>query len=173
MDSLISLSLSYFLAVILMVSAIKKFSDAQRFKGVMAQYGALASKLSPYFVGLVELGAAVTLLIPSQTSLGALMALVIFFGYGAALAWQFAKGNASFDCGCSWSREKSESHPIILSRNVLLISLAAVLLLPALPRELTAFDYINGALCVIALLPLYYTLDVLLAIYPTTLRREI
>jgi hypothetical protein len=147
--------LAPFLAIILAVAAAHKLAERTRL--TLATAGLL--RLSPALAmpatmaaAAVEFAAAVALLFPASRPAGALLAALLWAGYGAALLAARRRGDGGIDCGCDFGTRRTGIGRFTIARAFALASAAALLCLS--PAEGGGIDIqsIFAALAFVALL---------------------
>lgn len=170
-DPLIHNTLTGFLAVVLIVSGVKKLTDTDRYRTIADTMGQGRSVVLPVVLALIELLIAAGLLTDIMHKVAAYASIALFTGYGLILVKVLREGRTIEDCGCSWGQQ-SVLHPSSLSRNLFLVIIALSLVTPVKPRALDLFDQVNMLLGTGAILTFYVALDAFLSIYPQTVRRS-
>ncbi|MBO9697537.1 MAG: hypothetical protein J7499_15195 [Sphingopyxis sp.] len=147
--------LALFLAIVLAVAAAHKLAERARL--TQATMGLL--RLSPALAmpatmaaAAVEFAAALALLFPASRFAGALLAALLWAGYGAALAAAARRGDGGIDCGCDFGARRSGIGRFTIARAFALACAAALLCLS--PAEGGGIDIqsIFAALAFVALL---------------------
>lgn len=167
MDPLFTFTAQFFLAAVLLLGAIHKFSDPGAFEeavGVIFPVPASLRKVLVHLVPVMELIIAIALVAPFTTFFGAWAALMLISIYTLALSIAFMRGKRDFDCGCSWGRAAPVARPSLLVRNALLLLAGAIAVFPPLDRPLSWFDSGNLLLGSAAFLIFYIALEALLAL---------
>jgi hypothetical protein len=144
------------LAAILALSAWDQSRDRDRMEGVVAAYGLLPDRFVAGFafaLPLAEAAAALLLLLGN----GAL-ALGLFAMFAAAIGTNLARGRRDIDCGCGGPALLTLS-PALLVRNLVLLALAVLALVPASGWTESAI----AAGQALVILPFYFAANQLLA----------
>jgi hypothetical protein len=136
-----------------MVSALKKVTHLNWFKGVLEGYG-LFPKLS--IVPLMFLVPATEFLIGGTfllaRNIGMYMSASLLLVYALVLTFNALRGHVIADCGCSWGGQDTQApvSPYLYGvRNVIIALLGAVVLIPQTNRSLGVMDGVNiGFACV-------------------------
>ncbi len=146
-DPFISLFLRSGFALILGFAALHKLRDLPSFRGVLTGYRLIPSGLIGVASGaipLVEIAIAIALI---QFALfGVLAAVALMAVYAVVMAFNIVRGNIHIDCGCFWGDSKAGFATLSWSqvgRNIVLISLLAIALLPATQRGFSYIDTLN------------------------------
>ncbi len=132
--AILSDSTAVFLMGILLVAGVHKLSPANQnyYRGVLEGYGlGYHSQLNlvSLVLGVFEVFTAIALFVPAARPLGALLAIILFSIYLAAMAVQLVQGKRDLDCGCAGPLGSSTISPALLLRNALLITFALFCLL--------------------------------------------
>ena len=122
-EAVASVALCCLFVGVLVPALMHKLRERQRFSAALAAYRLVPEGLLAAAVWLVVFAESlVVFLMLSNPSLGMLLAVALFGGYGVAIAINMARGRSHIDCGCG-----DEPTPLswrILLRNVTLVSLA-------------------------------------------------
>jgi uncharacterized membrane protein YphA (DoxX/SURF4 family) len=145
------------LASLFAASAIHKLRDLSRHGDALLAYGLIPGKLVPMVATagpIFELTAAVLLVVPSVSRLGAVAILVLLLVYTLAVTINLVRGRRDIDCGCVGPANEQPLSYFLVSRNIVLISLAAASLLPLSGRGLHPVDAVSlvGGFIVTALI---------------------
>lgn len=167
-DPLFTLAIAWSLAVLFGASTAHKAASLQEWLAIVRNYRLLPERLVATVAALVLVAGgltAVALVLPATRRLAGCGAAVQLLVFAAALAVNVRRGRTSIDCGCLGSALRGREGGIsgwMAARNVLLAVLAACLLLPVAPRELTALDLATCAGCVATVCFLYPVIAVVL-----------
>lgn len=143
------------LAIVLAVAAAHKLAERARL--TLATAGLL--RISPALAmpatmtaAAVEFAAALALLFPASRPAGALLAALLWAGYGAALLAARRRGDGGLDCGCDFGARRSGIGRFTIARAFALAAVALTLCLS--PAGGGGFDIqsILAALAFVALL---------------------
>ncbi len=173
-DPLLHVTLKSFIAVILMAAGLKKILNTAAFIPVLSRYVAMPGILKnimAYTLPVIEILIAVSLFVPALVHGSATVAFALFLLYAGLLASAFLRGNRDFICGCALGQTEPPARPVMLLRNIALISASAAVLLPVSDRILTVFDGFTIAFCTLALTMLYVTFEAYLTL-PDPLSRR-
>jgi uncharacterized membrane protein len=166
---ILALSLSLFLAVILLSAASHKLRARDRFARQLADYALLPESTIGWVARLLpalEVLVGVALLVPALRTVGAIAAALMLVLYSAAIAINLLRGRRDIDCGCSGpGLERPLGAPLIV-RNAVLLGMAALVALPASHAALHGFGLFLIAACVATGLMLYTATEGLLANQP-------
>jgi len=115
-----------FLALLFVRAAIHKIGDRNRFRGILAAYGILPERTltaAALAIVVLELAAAILLIMPEARPLGATLAVALLALYALAMAIALARGHDLMDCGCGESPEPVSW--LLVARNAALVAVAA------------------------------------------------
>ena len=172
-DPTLALTATLLLATIFASAAVGKLRAADQFAGVVENYALLpAPLLQPVvrLLPLVELAAAMGLLVSATRPYAALVLLALLLVFAAAMAINLRRGRFDIDCGCHLGVLKQRISWALVARNLLLAVLAAALL-PAEPvwRSLGGLDWFTVIAATGTLLLLYGAVGRLFGLMPAGL----
>jgi len=153
-DPVIDITLRTCLALLIASAAWHKLSDRLRFAETLRAYELLPRWLvSPAasLLALLELSIAAGLLYPPSRELAALAAISLLSLYTGAIATNLLRGRQQIDCGCFASSRSAPLSSLLIVRNLILLSAAAVLLMPVQSRTLLWVDLFSVAAAVLTL----------------------
>ena len=159
--------LAAFEALLLLASASHKIVRWSYSRTVVRQFAGVPSVLAAASLSgvvLIELAAAVMLVVPSKRAVGALLAVCLWAAYLALIARAVVQGRRDADCGCSFGPTQRPLGWFQLTRNALLLGLAAVVAWASPPDSGALQGSQWFAAC--ALLALYGALDQVMALQP-------
>lgn len=123
--------LTLFLAMVLGIAAAHKLAERSRLAsataGLLRIDPAIAAPVA-MAAAATEFAAALALLFPVSRSAGALLAALLWAGYGAALVGARRRGDGGIDCGCDFGARRSGIGRFAITRPFAL-ALAALALL--------------------------------------------
>lgn len=131
------------LALLLSAAALHKWRDRAAFTQVLRNYGLLPARLEkPLTLLLVvlELSAAVALLLPAWRAPAALVAAALLLLYAVVMALSLLQGRRIADCGCHVGEQRQAVSTPLVWRNLLLALLALNLLQAPGSRVLGLYD---------------------------------
>lgn len=142
-------------------AAWHKLNDMSAFQHALRRYQ-IAPKgwittLSLGVLGLEALTVAL-LVVPDWRLEGALVAMFLLASYTMAMATNLLAGQQLADCGCHFGSDKQPVSWYLVIRNVILILIVGVLILPAGTRLLTFLDFAT-ILFGVVLGPLLYAIS--------------
>jgi hypothetical protein len=179
MDPVLAVVLRTALALLLVVAALHKQSSRDAFRATLEAYALLPSGvLGAVARGVpgLELAAAVLLIAPRASAVGAVLAAALFAVYALAMGVNLLRGRRDLDCGCMGPGARSPVGPGLVVRNLVLICAAlAAGFVPVHARVLVWVDYLTVPLAVAAVAALYAAVERVLALAPTVaaLRAEV
>ena len=144
------------MALLFAASAIHKGRDMRGFTRILADYDVLPRRIVPLVAVCVvgiELVTALLLLLPGVTQAGAALVFGLLGLYSTALGFNLWRGRREIDCGCLGPAHAQPLSIWLVVRNVVLMGLIALTLLPVAPRSLHPVDALSlfGGLMVSAL----------------------
>jgi hypothetical protein len=154
MDATLSVA-ALTLAIILAIAAAHKLADRVRLTQATAGLLRFAPALAmpaTMAAAAIEFAAALALLFPASRPVGALLAALLWAGYGAALLAARRRGDGGIDCGCDFGARRRGIGRFTVARAFALAAAALILCLS--PTGGGAFDVqsIFAALAFVALL---------------------
>jgi hypothetical protein len=160
MDPAISATSALFVGGLFLLAAGHKLADFDRFQVTVRAYRLVADDMAGFLAGLAVLAefvvAGMTLSIgASWQQAGLLGAIGLLALYAGIILLNIARGNVAIDCGClGFTAKAPRLTPALALRNLLLVAIAALALLPVSTRPLTWLDFIAvaGSLASLALL---------------------
>ena len=171
MDPVLAVVLRGALALLFVVAALHKLRDRDAFRATLDAYALLPSALTAPLaraVPLVELVAALLLVVPRAAAVGASIAVLLLSVYALAMGVNLLRGRRDLDCGCMGPGARSPIGPELLVRNLFLIVVALVAgFAPIHARALVWVDFVTVPLAVAVLAALYAAVERVLALAPT------
>ena len=162
------------LAVVFATAAVAKLREPGVFAGVVEQYDLLPLPLVrpfAYALPVVELAAALGLLLPVTRAPAAAVLVLLLLGFAAAMAINLARGRSDIDCGCFIGVQKQRISWTLVVRNLVLAGFGLLLLTEAGGRPLRALDWFTVLAAAAALLLLYEAIGRLFGLSPSPARR--
>lgn len=147
--------LALFLAIVLAVAAAHKLAERSRLMQASAALLRLAPALAmpaTMAAAAVEFAAALALLFPASRVAGALLAALLWAGYGAALLAARRRGDGGIDCGCDFGARRSGIGRFTVARAFALAAAALLLCLSPTGGGGIDIQSIFAALAFVALL---------------------
>lgn len=163
-DPVLTLPVSLCFAFFWAITSFHKFAHLTWFQSVLADYNLFPNwMLKPLSicVALAEVMIALALLF--MPIWGAFASISLLFAYALLLGFNALRGQSLKDCGCSWGRHTLPDEPYmsvkpIIFRNIGLIALSALILIPQSQRVLSLTDWSNALLASLCVLGLGVTL---------------
>ena len=153
--AIITSALTLFLAAVLGVAAAHKLAErgrlAQATAGLLRIDAAIAMPLT-MAAATIEAAAALALLFPPSLPAGALLAALLWAGYGAALFAARRRGDTAMDCGCDFGARPNGIGRFVVGRAFALSAAALALLLSPAGGGAIDSQSIFAALAFLALL---------------------
>ena len=147
--------LALFLAIILAIAGAHKIAERTRLTrataGLLRLPDAIATPVT-MAAAAVEVAAALALLFPASRPAGALLAALLWAGYGTALLTARRRGDGGIDCGCDFGTRKSGIGRFTIARAFALAAAAFLLFLSPAGGGGIDIPSIFAALAFVALL---------------------
>jgi len=163
-DPVIGALLAGSFALLFAGAALHKLLDPARFQAAFTAYGVLPPALARLsaVVPLLELTVAAGLLVHGSRVGAAAAGAALLVSYAAAIAVNLGRGRRDLACGCGGPNDRRPIAAWMVWRNLCLVPLLGVSVLPHSARGLQAADAltIGAGTAVVALL--YMSLDHLL-----------
>jgi len=145
-DPVISVTLRLLLTLLFASAAWHKLSGLGAFRIVLHDYEVLPPVLvAPATAAVVtaEVGVAAAFPWPASAPAAARVAMVLLAAYGVAIAVNLARGRRTLECGCAPSAYRQPLSEWLLARNVGLIGVCAIALLPEATRPWGGVDWMT------------------------------
>jgi len=161
-DPLIIRALTIALALMLIGAAWHKLPSQQKFAAIVADYRLLPQSMVPlvsWLIPVTEILLGFAWLTGGATALVAPLTALMFLIYGLAIAINLLRGRLHISCGCGLGNSSGENQPLswmLVLRNILLMALALLPLLPASGRTLAPFDWFTLISALLASALLYF-----------------
>jgi len=163
-DPVVSLSVRGAFALLFAVSAIEKSKAPKVFVLQLEQYQLLPKSLlavTGASVILLELGVATSLVTPFYYY-GVLFGTLLLSVYAGAILINLLRGRTWMDCGCLGTEGEGLSYWLVF-RNLTLLAILLVALIPSTGRQLLWLDYWSVTSTVLATSIGYLGLNILIA----------
>lgn len=124
----IPLGIKIILSVLFGVSAIAKLADAQAFADSLNSYQILPKSLVPlfsYYVPVMELGLAISFLVPRSDKVASVLTIVVLVVFQLALGSLVIRG-IDIDCACFGQLAMSPEFALV--RNFVILGMCSLLL---------------------------------------------
>jgi hypothetical protein len=165
--------LGAFESLLLLASALHKAVSWRHLETVVGRFAGLGQSVAPIALGTsaaLEVAAGGLLWVPGLRMVGALLAALVWTVYLVLIVRAIAAGRRDADCGCSFGAKSRPLGAYQVTRNAVLLGLAAFVVLDAWwtggPVAVGAGDLGSQILAAGALLALYGALDQVMALQP-------
>ena len=162
---------TFSLALIFGASGVMKLRDLEMFEGSVANYQLAPSRMEKplaYLLPIVECVAAAGLLMASTRAMAASMLLALLTIFTGAIAINLARGRTNIDCGCFGPALRQKLSGWLLLRNLFLMILVAVVILPENDRAIESLDVVTIVLGATTLVLLYASANFAIGNEPKT-----
>jgi hypothetical protein len=162
---------AFSLALIFGASGAMKLRDLEMFEASLANYQLAPmwmEKPLAYLLPIIECAGAAGLLIASTRAGAAWMLLALLTIFSGAITINLARGRTNIDCGCFGPALRQELSRWLLLRNLFLMALAAVVLLPESGRAIESLDVVTIVLGATTLVILYASANFAIGNAPKT-----
>jgi hypothetical protein len=153
------------LALVFALSAWTKFSDPERFAGVLADYRVLPEglvRLMAWAVPTAEAAAVLGLLLAPLGTASGIFAGALLLLFSGAVLINLLRGRTHIDCGCFGSAGRQRiGWGLIVRNGALLAFAAAVSLAGGASREVVWLDAVTVSAAAVAIVVLYGALGAL------------
>jgi hypothetical protein len=151
------------LALIFGASGAMKLRDLELFEGSLANYQLAPRRLEKplaYLFPILECAAALGLLLASTRMIAAGTSLALLATFTGAIAINLARGRVDIDCGCFGPALRQKLSGTLLWRNLFLMLVATIVILPQNRRALGALDVATIVMGAATLVILYASANV-------------
>jgi hypothetical protein len=127
--ALLAAQLAAFLALILLASGLHKLIRRARSQAVVREFAGVPRALAPFTVlaiATAELLAGLMLLMPAYRAVGGVLAALIWAAYLGLILRAIAQGRRDVDCGCTFGIAHRPLGAFQVTRNVVLVVMAAL-----------------------------------------------
>jgi len=176
MDPAASWTISIALALVFGASAAIKFEDFDEFRAAVANYRIVPERPSAAVAVLVpvtEASGAVGILIPPTHYAAAALLLGLLAIFTAAIVVNLMRGRLHVDCGCFGPALRQPLSWWLPARNLILMALATIAILPTDTRLMTPLDDSTILFGSVTVVVLYLAGNYLLANLPRLRTLEI
>ena len=171
-DPVVQLGVRVLLTLLFLGAAFHKLRDLRTTAAIASRYlesfglprsPVLAAVVTAGLIGAELAAAGLCAVYPSGTAAASLVAGLLGV-YALGMSLSIARGIAPEDCGCSWAGTAGQPAGwALVLRNLVLIAVALLLVLPAAARPLEFADYAGAFALGIFAIAMYATADVLIA----------
>ena len=173
MDQVIDATVRTALALLLLAAAAHKIRDPARFRSTVADYRLLPPPLVTVGAAILVLSeVAIAVALAGARSWGLAGAAALLGLYAAAIAVNLARGRRHLDCGCTGPVLRRPISGWLVLRNLVLIAIALVDLLPVTTRPLVWIDHLTVVAATAAFAACWMATDRLLATAPGLARLQ-
>lgn len=165
LDPALDLTLRGAAAVLFVAAAWHKLRDPVAFWQAVAAYRLVPEGLArpvSRLVPIVECATALGLLVLATSPTPVIAAMFLWVLYGLAMAINLARGRTELDCGCGGLSADQSISWALVARNVVLVGLTSLLLLPVGARSLLWLDAVTAVFGAAMLVLLYASCEHLL-----------
>lgn len=173
MDPVFIFIISLSLSLLFGFAAFHKAKSFAAFRTTMNDYRLIPSALSTgsaVAIITIEAVAAIAVLIPATRTYGLQLIIAVLAIYTAGIGINLLRGRRNIDCGCSGPASRHELSGWLVSRNLILLSLAVIAMKGSMegmvPRDLNWLDSLVVLLAVCVASILYMGANQLLAQAP-------
>jgi hypothetical protein len=162
---------AFSLALIFGASGVMKLRDLEMFEGSLANYQLAPQwmeKSLAYVLPIIECAAAVGLLTTSTRAAAGPSLLALLTIFTVAIAINLARGRTNIDCGCFGPALRQELSGWLLVRNLSLVALAVMAMLPANGRAIESLDAVTMFLGAMTLVTVYASANFAIGNAPRT-----
>ena len=157
LDPLIVKAISIGLGLMFVIAAYHKLMDSTGFRVTLLEYQVLPEALvgpASRVIPVVELLLGCCWLIPLVAiDLIAWSSASLLAAYACAIAVNLGRGRVHFDCGCGFGGKSNNEQFLsggLVARNVILVGISLLTLLPVTGRVLATGDYLTLAAALVA-----------------------
>jgi len=160
-DPLLPTAIAFGFAVLFVAAAWHKLSARGRFEAILRDYRLLPEFLVrpvALLMPVVELTLALGWMSDLSTRVTALASAALLATYAFAMAINLMRGRVYIDCGCGFGASAGEEPALsssMVARNIILIGLALLPLVPATGRDLGITDFVVVLASVLTAILLY------------------
>ncbi len=160
-DPLLPTAIAFGFAVLFVAAAWHKLSARGRFEAILRDYRLLPEFLVrpvALLMPVVELTLALGWMSGLSTRVTALASAALLATYAFAMAINLMRGRVYIDCGCGFGASAGEEPALsssMVARNIVLIGLALLPLVPATGRDLGITDFVVVLASVLTAILLY------------------
>ncbi len=132
MPAPVSTGVALFLCWLFGAAAVHKLRSPAYYTRLVSAYlpaEGLARALVPV-IALGELCIALALLLPAARLSGLAAAAVVLAAYAVSMAWQYLRGRADLECGCSGPASTVTVGPALIVRNLVCAAMAGAVIFP-------------------------------------------
>ncbi|HEY0342974.1 MAG TPA: MauE/DoxX family redox-associated membrane protein [Steroidobacteraceae bacterium] len=165
LDPAVGLLLVATFALLFGSAAVHKLRDWRRFDEIFSAYGlvpAISRWRLSWLVPVLELGAAVGLLVDASRPFAVVVGMLLLLAYAAAIGVNLRRGRRDLACGCGGPDERRPIAPWMVWRNILLALGLAGTLARWTGRPLVLTDAVTVTFGLLTLALVYLCIDQLM-----------
>jgi len=163
LDPLIVRLLSVGFSLLFLLAAAHKLTSFEKFSATLADYQMLPPPLLGIMarvIPLLEIGLGISWLLSVTSAYVPVATAVLLYVYLVAISINLMRGRSHIDCGCGFSRSAVSrgAHQLsfgLVIRNLALVAVALVALMPVTDRALGMLDFVVLFMAVMAGIFLY------------------
>jgi uncharacterized membrane protein YphA (DoxX/SURF4 family) len=147
-DPLLLRVIAFGFAVLFIGAAWHKLSSLDRFEAILRDYRllpALASRPLALLIPAIELTLGLGWVLGLLPRIAALASAGLLAAYALAIGINLVRGRIYIDCGCGFGASTDKEQALsssLVTRNILLLGLALLSLVPVTERDLGITDYV-------------------------------
>ncbi len=160
-DPLLTKAIALGFAVLFIGAAWHKLSSVGRFEAVLSNYRLLPPPMNrtlALLIPVIELLLGVGWISGLQPRITAIASAALLATYALAIGINLVRGRIFIECGCGFGAASDTEQPLsfsLVARNILLIGLAGMTLVPVAQRELGRMDYVIALATLLTAILLY------------------
>ncbi len=165
-DPAFSWTIALSVALLFVIAASHKLRDWSEFRQVVRNYDLLPDALVALSAGILtvlELGAAVLILVTATRPVGAAVSSGLLAVYAAAMAINLLRGRVNLDCGCLGAGRRQPIRWWMVARNLALAVVALSAVAQPTTRALGVLDAVTIGCATLTLAFLYAAQNLLQA----------
>jgi len=169
MDPVITVIISICMSLLFGMAAMHKLKAPAVFRAALDDYELIPSYLlsvSSIVLIILELSAAILLLIPRTQTAGLALTAALLSAYAAGISINLYRGRRDIDCGCNGPATTQALSWWLVSRNLVFLGLVVLAMEPAMERSLNWLDLFTIVLGILVASGLYLGFNQLLAQAP-------
>lgn len=166
LDPVYSLTIAILIAFVFAAAGIHKTLNFSHHAGVVADYRVVPALVVPLLAPLIivlEFAVVVLVLIPETRSAGVILTASLLSIYIFSIALNLVRGRTFIDCGCSWGSQGHQISAWLIVRNLLMVIVTLIAILPVADRSLQLLDWVLAAFAGTAMIAIYLIGDLLIA----------
>ncbi len=151
LDPLVLTSISVAFGLLFLLGAVHKLTALEDFRPILADYRLLPAGLVPAAavgIGGIEAAIGAAWLFAPDKRLPAIATTALLLLYALGIATNLGRGRTHISCGCSFGRSAGGNDLLswgLVIRNLVLVLVASLALLPAAQRDFGSMDFFTLA----------------------------